>query len=95
LLIGGTFKGKGNLDIKEHKGNADWNVYNNPTAFDTVLKSGLNITLVPYEISRITQLRVNGTLSKGLLFVKIFFFFFFIILFVITGIKNQKQRHWN
>lgn len=52
FVMGGAIDVKGNVEGAGLDGSAEWNVYNNPRAFDTVLRSGLNLTLVPLDATR-------------------------------------------
>jgi purine nucleosidase len=49
LCVGGAVNVPGNVRKDGHDGSAEWNIYNNPEAFDVVLKSGLSITLIPLD----------------------------------------------
>lgn len=51
VVMGGTFE-VGNIAEPEQDGTAEWNVFWDPTAFDIVVKSGIQIEMVGLESTR-------------------------------------------
>lgn len=49
FFMGGAIGVRGNVRAAWRDGTQEWNVYNNPAAFDTVLRSGIALTLVPLD----------------------------------------------
>jgi purine nucleosidase len=48
-FMGGALHVPGNVSLPDHDGTAEWNVYNNPSAFSKVLKAGIPLILVSLD----------------------------------------------
>jgi purine nucleosidase len=48
-MMGGALYVPGNVQEQGHDGSAEWNIYNNPTAFHDLLCSGVPLTLVTLD----------------------------------------------
>lgn len=57
FIMGGAVYVKGNVEEKGHDGSAEWNIYNNPKAFQEILKSGIPVTLIPLDATQYTPIR--------------------------------------
>jgi len=58
-IMGGALRINGNVkeDPDKHNGSAEWNIYNNPRAFYTILRSGIPITLISLDATQFTPIR--------------------------------------
>lgn len=60
-IMGGAVYVDGNVKEEEekckHDGSAEWNIYNDPTAFRKVLSSGVNVTLISLDATQYTPIR--------------------------------------
>jgi purine nucleosidase len=56
-MMGGAVHIKGNVVKAGHNGSAEWNIYNNPKAFETVLSSGIKITMISLDATQYTPIR--------------------------------------
>lgn len=67
FIMGGALRVKGNVEEAGHDGSAEWNIYNNPEAFYTVLSSGVPITLIPLDATQYTPIRASfiDTIEKN------------------------------
>ena len=48
-MMGGAVRTQGNVEHAGHDGTAEWNIFNNPKAAQTVIESGIKITMVPLD----------------------------------------------
>lgn len=56
-MMGGAVYVNGNVQEQGHDGSAEWNIYNNPEAFKTLLSSGVPLTLVSLDATQYTPIR--------------------------------------
>lgn len=57
FIMGGAINSKGNVEEPKHDGSAEWNIYNHPQAFLSLLQQNIPITLVPLEATNNASIR--------------------------------------
>ncbi|MBS1954849.1 MAG: nucleoside hydrolase [Cyanobacteria bacterium SZAS-4] len=51
VVMGGAIQVPGNVEEGEHDGSAEWNVYADPVAFKQVLDTGVQVKMIPLDVT--------------------------------------------
>lgn len=51
VFMGGAFSVQGNVEMPEHDGSAEWNIYADPVAAKRVLDMGMPMTFIPLDVT--------------------------------------------